>query len=105
MKSVNLSKTVYIKNGKVKKPSVVAVNTKDKKISSKYYTVSYKNNKKVGKATATITFKGSYSGMVKKTFMIRPAKTSIQKIVAASKGFTVKWKKKAVQTVFCGRWV
>ncbi len=72
--------------------------TDGKQISGQYYTVSYKNNKKVGKATVTITFKDGYSGTVKKTFTIRPAGTSIKKLAAASGGFTVKWAKKTAQT-------
>ena len=35
------------------------------------YTVSYKNNKNVGKATATITGKNNYSGSVSATFTIK----------------------------------
>ena len=35
------------------------------------YTVSYKNNKKVGKATVIIKGKGSCVGTVKKTFKIK----------------------------------
>ena len=98
VKSVKLSKTLYTYNGKPKKPSVIATDTAGRKISAAYYTVSYQNNKKTGKAAATVTFKGGYSGTVKKTFTIRPAGTSIRKITAVSGGFTVKWKKKTAQT-------
>ena len=98
VRSVKLSKTIYTYNGKPKKPSVTAVDTEGGEISGKYYTVSYKNNKKAGKATAIVKFKGGYSGTVKKTFTIRPAGTSIKKLTAASGGFTVKWKKKTAQT-------
>lgn len=98
VKSVELSKTVYTYSGKAKKPSIVAVDTNGSPISSEHYTVSYKNNKNVGKATATVTFKDGYSGTIKKTFTIRPAGTSIQKTMPLSKGFTVKWKKKTAQT-------
>ena len=97
VKSVELSKTLYTYDGKLKKPAVLAVDTEGSRISARYYTVSYKNNRKVGKAAATVKFKGGYSGTVKKTFTIRPAGTSIQKLAAASGGFTVKWKKKTVQ--------
>lgn len=38
------------------------------------YSVSYKNNKKVGKATVIITGKGKYSGSISKTFKILPRK-------------------------------
>ncbi len=98
VKSVKLSRTVYTYSGKAKKPSVTAVDTDGRKIPEKYYTVTYKNNKKVGKATAAVRFKGAYSGTVKKTFTIRPAGTSIKKRSASSGGFTVKWAKKTAQT-------
>ncbi len=101
VKSVKLSKTVYTYNGKAKKPSVIAVDTDGRRISSRYYKVSYKNNQKVGKATAEITFSGGYTGKVKKTFTIRPAGTSIKGIKADPAGFTVTWKKKTAQTNGC----
>ena len=44
------------------------------------YTVSYSNNKKVGKATVKITGKDKYGGVITKTFKINPAKQEIQKI-------------------------
>jgi uncharacterized protein with FMN-binding domain len=62
------------------------------------YTVTYKDNKKVGTATVTITGKGVYGGTVKKTFRILPKGTGVSKVTAAKKGFTIKWKKQAVQT-------
>lgn len=98
VKSVKLSKTVYTYTGKAKKPAVTAVDTAGRQISDKYYTVSYQNNVKAGKAAAVVTFKNGYSGTVKKTFTIRPAGTSIKKATALSGGFTVKWAKKTAQT-------
>ena len=44
---LKLSKTSYIYNGKNAKPKVTVYNGR-KKVSSKYYKVTYKNNKKVG---------------------------------------------------------
>ena len=41
------------------------------------YTVSYSNNKKVGKATVKITGKDKYGGVITKTFKINPAKQEI----------------------------
>ena len=38
------------------------------------YTLSYKNNKAVGKATVTVTGKSNYKGSVSKTFTIKPKK-------------------------------
>lgn len=97
VKSVSLSKTVYTYSGKAKKPSVIAVDTDGKRISEKDYSVTYKNNRKAGKAVAAVTFKNGYSGTVKKTFTIRPAGTSVKKITAARGGFTVQWLKKTAQ--------
>ena len=62
------------------------------------YTVSYSNNKKVGKATVKITGKGKYGGVITKTFTINPAKQEIQKLTAKSKAFFVDWAQKGSAT-------
>ncbi len=62
------------------------------------YTVSYSNNKKVGKATVKITGKGRYGGVITKTFKINPAKQEIQKLTAKSKAFFVDWAQKGSAT-------
>ena len=62
------------------------------------YTVSYSNNKKVGKATVKITGKGKYGGVITKTFKINPAKQQIQKLTAKSKAFFVDWAQKGSAT-------
>ena len=62
------------------------------------YTVSYSNNKKVGKATVKITGKGKYGGVITKTFKINPAKQKIQKLTAKSKAFFVDWAQKGSAT-------
>jgi hypothetical protein len=56
------------------------------------YTVAYKNNTQIGKATATIKGIGKYSGTKAVTFKIVPKKTSIQKVTVGAKKFTVTWK-------------
>ena len=61
------------------------------------YTVSYKNNKKVGTATITIKGKGDYAGTVTKTFKINPVKTSVKKITAGKKSLKVTVSKKSTQ--------
>lgn len=58
-------KAEYKYTGKKIKPKV-----KIKNLKKKYYKVSYKNNKKVGKATITIKGKGKVKGTLKKTFKI-----------------------------------
>ena len=62
------------------------------------YTVSYSNNKKVGKATVKITGKGKYGGVITKTFTINPAKQEIQKLTAKSKAFFIDWVQKGSAT-------
>jgi len=61
------------------------------------YTVTYKNNKNVGKAALTITGKGDYSGTITEHFKINPKGTSIAKLTKAKKAVTVKWKKQSAK--------
>ena len=71
-------------------------NSNGKKLSSSYYSVSYSNNKKIGKATVTIKGKkGYYSGtVITKTFIIKPKKAAISSAKSSSKKkFKIKWKK------------
>ena len=56
------------------------------------YTVEYKNNTKVGKASIVITGTGNYKGTITKTFTINPKPTSLKKPKALKKGFLAKWK-------------
>lgn len=98
-KTMTLAKTSYTYTGKAIKPAVTIKDRKGNVIPASNYTVKYSNNTKVGKATVKITFKGSkYEGTMSKTFKINPKSTSLSKLTAKSKGFTVKWKKQATQT-------
>lgn len=96
--SVQLSKTSLVYNGKAQKPAVTVKDGYGSIMNSKDYTLKYANNKNVGQATVTVTFKGNYKGTIKKTFDIVPKGTSISKITAKKKGFDLKWKKQAAQT-------
>jgi hypothetical protein len=97
--SVTLAKTSYTYTGSAIKPAVTVKDRKKNVIDKSNYTVKYSNNTKVGKATVKITFKGSkYYGEMSTTFKINPKGTSISKVTAKSKGFTVTWKKQATQT-------
>ena len=62
------------------------------------FSLAFTNNKNVGTATITITGKGNYTGMIKKTFKINPKPTSISKLSGGSKKFTIGWKKQPSQT-------
>lgn len=90
------SKSAVTYNGKAQKPAVT-VYAGNKKISSKYYTVSYKNNTAVGTAMITIQGKGNYkkySG--KTTFRIDLQKTTLSSAKSSRKGqLQATWKKTA----------
>lgn len=82
--------------GKAIKP-VKIVSSDGKAIASSNYTITYKNNIKPGKATATIKFKGNYSGKTTVSFTIVkksliPAKVSGLKVAGAKKSLKVSWK-------------
>lgn len=93
-----LSKSNYVYNGKSKKPAVAVIGNDGDKIANVYYTVSYRNNVKVGKATVTVNLKNGYSGTLKRTFTIKPKSMNISSVASKTKGFTVKWAKRKVQT-------
>lgn len=97
-KTVTFSKDSYVYDGKTKKPGVVLKDSRGQVIDGSQYTVTFKDNKNVGKATAVITLKGNYSGSLKECFTIIPKATQIAKVTAKSKSFAVKWKKQSVQT-------
>lgn len=68
--SVKLSASTYYYNGKSHKPTVTVKLNGKKLTKDTDYTVKYKNNKKIGTATVTITGKGKYSGSIKKNYKI-----------------------------------
>ena len=89
--TVKTKNVIY--NGKAQKPAV-NVYAGNKKISSKYYSVSYKNNKNVGYGTVVVKGKGSYakySGFT--TFKINLKKVSLSSVKAQKKKMVVYWKK------------
>lgn len=96
----NLSKAdITVKNvaytgSKVKPKVTVKLNGVALKQSTDY-TVSYKNNTKIGTATVTVKGKGDYTGTVKKTFKINPKKVTGLKLQAGRKQLTASWKKAA----------
>lgn len=99
-KTIKLSKTSFVYNNKVQKPTVTVTDSNGKKIAAKNnYDVKVVNAKKaVGQYTVKITFKGNYSGTVSKTYKIVPKGTTVSKLTNAKKAITVKWKKQATQT-------
>lgn len=64
----NISKQYF--NGKKKTPGVSVKYQGKKLVKNRDYTVSYSNNKNIGKAKATLKVKGAYTGTVTRTFTI-----------------------------------
>ena len=71
---IQLSKKAYIYDGKKKKPLVKVLDSKNKVINKKYYSVYYSSNIKAGIAHVTIKFKNIYSGSLKASYKIYPKK-------------------------------
>ena len=96
---VRLSATSYTCNGTVHRPKVSVKDKNGKVIPSSGYTVTYETgSKNVGRYKVTVRMKGKYQGTISKTYDILPKGTSIAKLTAKPKGFTVKWKKQSNQT-------
>ena len=75
--TVKLGTETYVYNGSARKPSVT-VTLRGKSVPKTSYTVTYKDNTKVGRATVTVKGKGDYkqcSG--EKTFRITLKKTAL----------------------------
>ncbi|MBR1663811.1 MAG: hypothetical protein IJ696_05745 [Ruminococcus sp.] len=91
-KVTGLSAKTY--TGKALKPAVTVKLGSIKLKKGTDYTVSYKNNKAVGKATVTIKGKGKYTGTLTKTFKINPKKTKVNKVTSPkTKQLKVTYKK------------
>lgn len=88
-----LSEDSVVYTGKAKKLRFEVVDNREDALPKGSYKISYKNNKNVGTATVTVTFKGKYyTGKLKKTFSINPKKTEIKDITVWENTLTVKWK-------------
>lgn len=86
----------YAYTGKAITPDVVIKNGSVKLKKGTDYTLTYKSNKAIGKATITVKGKGNYSGSTTCTFMIVPKKVTGVKAAASSKTTAkLTWKKVA----------
>ncbi|MCI9006171.1 MAG: hypothetical protein HFH39_13275 [Lachnospiraceae bacterium] len=89
-----ISKKTY--TGKKIEPSIQLKDGSKKLKKNRDYTVTYKNNRQTGRATAKITGKGNYKGVIQRTFQILPRKVSAFKAgKRADVSITLKWKKSA----------
>ena len=83
--------------GKALKPNPVVKYDGETLVKGTDYTVSYKNNTKVGKATATIKGMGRYTGSRKISFKIKPRSVAFSKVTGGARKITLKWKKQTKQ--------
>lgn len=98
---LKLSKTSYVYNGKTAKPKVTVYNGR-KKVSSKYYKVTYKNNKKVGYATVIVKGKGKFAKYAgKAAFTIKLKTLKKPSVKKGAKGtLNVSWKRDGQATKY-----
>lgn len=83
---VTLSQNSYVYTGKEKKPTV-KVTASGKSVTKSSYTITYKNNIKVGIATVTVKGTGDYKGVTgEATFKITLKKTSLKTASKAGEG-------------------
>ena len=94
---VTLSYKSTVWSGKAKKPAVTVKYGSRVLKKGTDYTVSYKNNVNVGKATVTVTLKGKYSGKKTVSFKIIPKGTGISSLSKSSGTLTVKWTKQSAK--------
>lgn len=77
--------------GKAVKPAVTIKDGDKKLVKGTDYTVSYKNNTKIGTASVTIKGKGNYTGEKTLTFKIVPAKTTLKVSKKSDTKATFSW--------------
>ena len=105
--TVKLTKDELTYTGKALKPAVKVL-SKGKTVPQAGYSISYKDNKNVGKATITVTGKGDYKGYTGTvSFKIMPPKVTITSAKGVEGGISIAWKKPAqadsYQIEYCTR--
>ena len=83
-KTIRLSSETFTYNGKVHRPAVTVIGSNGSTIAASNYTVSYSaGSTAAGTYAATITFKGNYTGSVKKTYTIKNSAPSAGTVLRA----------------------
>lgn len=98
-KTLSLSNSVYVYNGKTRTPKVTVKNGAGETLAKDVdYTVSYPTQRKnVGTYTVSVKFKGEYGGTKKVTFKINPKSPQLKKVTPGSKKITISWAKMTTQ--------
>jgi hypothetical protein len=92
---LKISPTSFVYDGNAKLPTVTIKTKSGVALDTKYYTIAYSNNVKIGTGKAVITFSGDYTGVVTLTFKINPKGTYLTAAKPLKKGFKAVWKKRA----------
>lgn len=79
--TIKLSADVFNYDGNAKKPEVTVVTASYYTLGSEYYSVSYKNNKKVGTATVIVAAKAPLTGSCEANFEIRKKLNASEELV------------------------
>lgn len=100
LKSTSITVANKTYTGKALKPAPT-VKLKDNILPKSDYKVTYKNDTKLGKATATIKGTGNCTGTVTKTFLIKPAKATVTLVRSKAKQqITVSAKEQKTATAY-----
>ncbi len=91
MKLTGLSTKTY--TGKAICPSLKVKLGSKTLCNKKDYTITFKNNKAIGKATVTIKGIGNYKDSRTYSFTIKPKKVTLSSVTAQKKAVKVNWKK------------
>jgi hypothetical protein len=89
--TITLPQTTFIATGSPVTARVMAYDGKDRILKDTDYTLSYANHTAVGKASVTVTGKGSYTGSVTLEYNLVPITNSIADISVNGKKITVTW--------------
>lgn len=91
IKSVKLARTSYIYDGRVKKPTVKAYDSRGNVIDGGNYKVTYQaGRKKTGRYSVTLEFSGDYSATVVRYFNIMPKGAVIKDIKGGQGCITIR---------------
>lgn len=93
IKSIRLAYSAVEYDGTAKKPAVEVKDSKGRKVAAGNYSVSYSNNKNIGKAKVVIKFKGDYEGEKTLTFDIKMGVRKVESIDNTANGIKLSWKK------------
>lgn len=93
---IELANQTY--TGKAIKPDPVIVCRNRMLVRDVDYSVTYKNNRKIGKCTATVTAIGPNTGARTLEFLIVPKGTKYTRVTPGKGQLTLKWKKQNRQT-------